>query len=112
MTKSYYITIVIFSLKQFIDEHGNLICQTCNQKFSRERHFNSHRCKKPDDLYLAPEDIPALEEGFDSRLKFPTGIADDGVGVVDDTPSSEVFHRNDAEEDDDDETEVRVVNGY
>ena len=45
-------------------------------------------------------------------MTFPTGIADDGVEVVDDTPSSEVFHRNDAEEDDDDETEVRMVNGY
>lgn len=48
-----------------------MVCDSCKQSFKRERHFKSHKCKVSDDLYLKPEDIPELEEGFDSRKKFP-----------------------------------------
>ena len=47
---------------------------------------------------MKPEDIPELEEGFDSRIKFPVENPLDPLPVNEDP---------DVEELDDDETEVR-----
>lgn len=66
----------------FIGADGSLTCDVCKLKFTRERHFNSHKCKLSDDLYLKPEDIPELEEGFDSRLRYPVSITADGEGYT------------------------------
>lgn len=55
-----------------VGQDGSMTCNKCKQKFKRERHFKSHKCKGIEgDLYVKPEDIPELEDGFDSRIKYP-----------------------------------------
>lgn len=82
-----------------VGKDGLMCCDKCKSKFRRDRHFKSHKCQDDGDIYLKPDQIPELEEGFDSRIRFP-------VSHPVDTNSTSLLDSQPADVSDDDETEV------